>query len=213
MLIEYKFTSQSGQEIEGLRTELDRNYADEETALVFIPNMESDTGGYFELNLRKDEQGHLTGGGYVCEYDSEDDSQESYINTEITLEVTEHDFDEPLAKANEMLKPHQMEIVLEYDGEMYWSVGLKDYGRQRTDWFSEGDFDHEVAGEINECLVHALARAENPELWQEPQTTAEKIRSLWESLSAEEQVDMLVEFYQDLMDADKDRFLEETGNS
>jgi len=212
MIIEYKFTTRDGREIEGMRTELDRNYPDEEQALVLIADDDSDTGGYFELNLRKDEQGRLTGGGYMAEYDSEDDSEPAYINTDIMLDVTEHDFDETLREANEKLKPHKMEIVLEYDGEGYWSVGLKDYGRDRTDWYSEGDFELEVAGEINECLVHALVRAENPELWQQMQDKMAQIRQLWESLTGMEKVDLMVEFYYGLMDGEKDRFLRETEN-
>lgn len=212
MLIEYKFTTQDGREIEGLRTELDRNYDDEETALVFIHNDESDTGGYFELNLRKDEQGHFTGGGYVCEYDCEEDSEPAYINTDIELEVIEHDFDETLAKANEQLKPFGKRIVVDYDGEGYWSVGSTDMDGSNPDYYAEGEFEHEVRGDINECLVHVLARVKNPELWQQGQDKMAQIRQLWESLTGMEQVDLMVEFYYGLMDGEKDRFLSETGN-
>jgi len=212
MIIEYKFTTQDGREIEGMRTELDRNYPDEEQALVLIADDESDTGGYFELNLRKDEAGRLTGGGYMAEYDSEDDSEPAYINMEITLEVTEHDFDETLRKANETLQPFGKRIVTDYDGECYWSVGSTDMDGSNPDWYVEADFEHEVRADINECLVHVLARVKNPELWQQGQDKMAQIRQLWESLTGTEQVDLMVEFYYGLMDGEKDRFLRETEN-
>ena len=212
MIIEYKFTTQDGREIEGMRTELDRNYPDEEQALVLIADDESDTGGYFELNLRKDEAGRLTGGGYMAEYDSEDDSEPAYINMEITLEVTEHDFDETLRKANETLQPFGKRIVTDYDGECYWSVGSTDMDGSNPDWYVEADFEHEVRADINECLVHVLARVKNPELWQQGQDKMAQIRQLWESLAGTEQVDLMVEFYYGLMDGEKDRFLRETEN-
>lgn len=212
MIINFKFMSKDGQEIEGMRTKIDRNYDDEETALVFIQNEESDTGGYFELNLRKDEQGEFTGGGYMAEYDSEDDSEPSYINTEIELEVIKHDFDETLREANETLRPFGKRIVTDYDGEGYWSVGSTDMDGSNPDYYAEGEFEHEVRADINECLVHVLARVKNPELWQQGQDKMAQIRQLWESLTGMEQVDLMVEFYYGLMDAEKDRFLSETGN-
>ena len=141
-----------------MRTELDRNYDDEETALVFIHNDESDTGGYFELNLRKDKQGHFTGGGYVCEYDCEEDSEPAYINTDIELEVIEHDFDETLREANEKLRPFGKRIVTDYDGECYWAVGSTDLDGGNPDYYVDGDFEHEVQPHIWECLAHVLAR-------------------------------------------------------
>jgi len=168
MIIEYKFTTQDGREIEGMRTELDRNYPDEEQALVLIADDESDTGGYFELNLRKDEAGRLTGGGYMAEYDSEDDSEPAYINTDIMLDVTEHDFDETLRKANETLRPFGKRIVADYDGEGYWAIASTDMDGSNPDYYAEGDFEHEVQGDINECLVHVLARVKNPEQCKEP---------------------------------------------
>ena len=213
MIINFKFTSFDGQIIEGMRTELDRNYPDEETALILVEDEHhADTEGYFELNIRKDKDGRLTQEGYVAEYESSDEAEAAHITELTLLEVVEHDFDETLREANETLQPHKMEIVLEYDGEGYWSVGLKDYGRCRTDWFSEGDFEHEVASEINECLVHALTRAEHPELWQQGQDKMAQMRQLWESLTGTEQVDLMVEFYYGLMDGEKDRFLSETEN-
>lgn len=212
MIIEYKFTTQDGREIEGMRTELDRNYPDEEQALVLIADDESDTGGYFELNLRKDETGRLTGGGYMAEYDSEDDSEPAYINTEIMLDVKEHDFDETLRKANETLRPFGKRIVADYDGDGYWAIASTDMDGSNPDYYAEGEFEHEVMGDINECLVHVLARVKNPELWRQGQDKMAQIRQLWESLTGTEQVDLMVEFYYGLMDGEKDRFLRETEN-
>jgi hypothetical protein len=212
MIIEYKFTTQDGREIEGMRTELDRNYPDEEQALVLIADDESDTGGYFELNIRKDKDGRLTGGGYMAEYDSEDDSEPAYVNTDIMLDVTEHDFDEVLREANETLQPFGKRIVTHDDGAGYWSVGSTDMDGSNPDYYAEGEFEHEVMGDINECLAHVLARVKNPELWQQVQDKMAQIRQLWESLTGMEQVDLMVEFYYGLMDGEKDRFLKETEN-
>lgn len=41
MIINYKFTSFDGQIIEGMRTEFDRNYDDEETAIFFVEDRKS----------------------------------------------------------------------------------------------------------------------------------------------------------------------------
>ena len=55
MKIEIKFKSASGYEYERMRTELDRNYSDEETALVFVEDEEDDdmVGAYYEVNIRE----------------------------------------------------------------------------------------------------------------------------------------------------------------
>lgn len=211
MLIEYNFTSKDGLEIEGLRTELDRNYADEEQALVFIHNDESDTGGYFELNIRKDETGHFTGGGYMAEYDGEQDSEPSYISDDITLVVTEHGFDEPLREANEKLKPFGKRIVVDYDGDGYWAIASTDMDGGNPDYYAGGMFEHEVTSCIQECLVHVLERVKNPELWQQQDRKAQ-IRQLWSLLDGTEQVDLMAEFYFGLTASDKDTFFKRTDN-
>ena len=41
----------------------------------------------------------------------------------------------------------------------------------------------------------------------------DKIREMWYNLSNDDKVDYLVEFYNDLTCAQKDKFLMETGNS
>lgn len=164
MIINFKFTSKDGQEIEGMRTELDRNYDDEETALVLIQNEESDTGGYFELNIYKHKNGSLISDGYVCEYDCEEDSKPAYINNDIKLTVTEHDFDETLTKANEKLKPFGKRIVVDYDGECYWAVGSTDMDGGHPDYYVDADFEHEVQAHIWECLAHVLAKVNDPNL-------------------------------------------------
>ena len=147
-----------------MRTELDRNYDDEEQALVIIKNDESDTGGYFELNLCKDDRGRFTGSGYMAEYDSENDCEPSFINMNIELEVIEHDFDETLAKANKELRPFGKKIVVDYDGEGYWAVGSTDMDGGNPDYYAENDFEHEVDADIWECLAHVLAKVNDPNL-------------------------------------------------
>lgn len=213
MIIRFKFTSFDGQEIEGMRTELDRNYPDEETALILVEDEHhADTEGYFELNIRKDEQGRLTQEGYVAEYESSDEAETAHITELTLLEVVEHDFDETLREANETLQPFGKRIVTDYDGEGYWSVGSTDMDGSNPDYYAEGEFEHEVRDDINECLAHVLARVKNPELWQQVQDKMAQIRQLWESLAGMEQVDLMVEFYYGLMDGEKDRFLKETEN-
>ena len=213
MIIRFKFTSFDGQIVEGMRTELDRNYPDEETALILVEDEHhADTDGYFELNIRKDKDGRLTQDGYVAEYESSDEAEAAHITELTLLEVTEHDFDETLREANETLQPFGKRIVTDYDGEGYWSVGSTDMDGSNPDWYADADFEHEVRSSINECLAHVLARVKNPELWQQGQDKMAQIRQLWESLTGMEQVDLMVEFYYGLMDAEKDRFLSETEN-
>jgi len=103
MVIKYKFTSFDGQKIEGMRTELDRNYDDEEYALIFIEDENHmNTEGYFELNILKDEDGKLKSEGYVAEYIDSNQTEAEHI-TDVELEVVNHDFDATLAEANEVL--------------------------------------------------------------------------------------------------------------
>ena len=169
MIINFKFTSFDGQIVEGMRTELDRNYDDEETAIIFVEDEHhADTEGYFEVNIRKDKDGRLTQEGYVAEYESSDEAETAHITELTMLEVVEHDFDETLRKANETLQPFGKRIVTDYDGEGYWSVGSTDMDGSNSDWYVEADFEHEVQGDINECLVHVLARVKNPEQCKEP---------------------------------------------
>ena len=196
-----------------MRTELDRNYPDEETALIFMEDEHhADTKGYFELNIRKDKDGRLTQEGYVAEYESSDDAETAHITELTLLEVVEHDFDETLREANEKLQPFGKRIVTDYDGEGYWSVGSTDMDGSNPDYYADADFEHEVRADINGCLAHVLAMVKNPELWQQGQDKMAQIRQLWESLTGTEQVDLMVEFYYGLMDAEKDRFLSETEN-
>ena len=44
-------------------------------------------------------------------------------------------------------------------------------------------------------------------------TPQENIKWYWGDLSSEEKVDVLVELYESLYDAEKDEFLRETGNN
>ncbi|MBQ8713105.1 MAG: hypothetical protein IJ551_09860 [Prevotella sp.] len=177
MIIEYKFKTQGGATVEGMRTELDRNYSDEETALVFIDNEADDTGGYFELNVRKDAEGHLLPEGYAAYYADTDQTEPEYITEDVELHTTEHDFDETLARANETLLPYGMEIVLEYDGELYWAIASRQKGSCGDEqWYADGDFAHEVRDDIMECLVHVLARVNDPGLAKPSPVVKEKFK-------------------------------------
>ena len=148
MIIKYKFTSFDGQKIEGMRTELDRNYDDEEYALIFIEDENHmNTEGYFELNILKDEDGKLKSEGYVAEYIDSDQTEAEHI-TDVELEVVNHDFDATLAQANEVLLKDKKEILLEFDGEMYWHIDIQDKTTGEIISFAENDFESEVNDDI-----------------------------------------------------------------
>lgn len=213
MILKIKFKSAGGYEYETLRTEWDRNYEDESTAMVFVESEEDDFDGYYEVNMMKDADGKLTGSGYVCVYDSEDDTAPSSIIHDAELHLTEHGFDETLREANETLRPFGKRIFADYDGDSgYWSVGSTDMDGGNPDYYVDADLEHEVRGHITECLAHVLARVKNPDLWQQGQDRMAQIRQLWGQLNGMEQVDLMVEFYWHLMDGEKDRFLRETDN-
>ena len=108
MIINYKFTATNGRVYEGMRTEFDRNYPDEGTAMFFVEDEDNtDTEGYFEVNMIKDapEGGKLTGKAYVCEYPQSDMVNPANIleGDKVEIELIEHDFDE-LDKITERAK-------------------------------------------------------------------------------------------------------------
>ena len=162
MIIKFEFTDKFGHKYDGMRTEFDRNYDDEETAIFFVDN-DYDANAYFEVNIRKNEEGKPMAEGYVCDYASYDDCEPDNIINDIRLDVTLHDFDDILAKANKSLLQFGKEIVLEYDGEMYWAVGTQSKAKGKIKWYAENDFDTEVATDINECWAHTLAMAKAKE--------------------------------------------------
>ena len=157
MIINIKFKDNNGKLIETTRTEFDRNYDDEETAIIFIEKDATDTEGYYEVNVRKSEECKPLAEGYVCDYRSSDDTEPTDIINDVEIEVTLHDFDDVFAKANEDLNKQGMGIVLEYDGECYWNVGIKEIGKAAY-WYAENDFDTEVGNDINEAWAHARAK-------------------------------------------------------
>jgi hypothetical protein len=163
MIINIEFTTTRGYKYETMRTEFDRNYRDEEQALIFVESEEDDFNGYFEVNIRKDKQGKAISEGYVCEYASTEDSDPQTIYEDVKIEVKLHDFDDVVELANAELMDDGLQIVLEYDGECYWAIGVQDKQSGKIDWYAEGDFEHEVAQDINECWAHARAKAQSKE--------------------------------------------------
>lgn len=144
MIINYKFTSYDGQEIEGMRTEFDRNYDDEDTAIFFVEDEHhSDTEGYFEVNIRKDKDGRLMQEGYVAEYEDSNQTEAAHL-TDLQVTVIEHGFDETLRKANEILRTFGKRIVVDYDGECYFTVSSTDLDGSNPDCYVDGDFYLEV---------------------------------------------------------------------
>jgi hypothetical protein len=142
-----------------MRTEFDRNYQDEETAMIFIESEEDDFNGYFEVNVRK-VNGKAFSEGYVCEYASTEDSDPQAIYEDAKIDVTLHDFDNVVELANAELMDDGLQIVLEYDGEMYWAIGTQIKSSGEIKWFAEGDFEDEVQGDIYECWAHSKAMAD-----------------------------------------------------
>lgn len=159
MIINIEFTTARGYKYETMRTEFDRNYLDEEQALIFIESEEDDFNGYFEVNIRKDEQGKAISEGYVCEYASTEDSDPQTIYEDAKIEVKLHDFDDVVELANTELMQDGLQIVLEYDGECYWSIGTQIKATKEIKWFVSADFEDEVRGHIYECWAHARALA------------------------------------------------------
>lgn len=160
MIINNEFTTARGYKYETMRTEFDRNYEDEGTAIVFIQSEEDDFDGYYEVNVCKDkaEFGKLTENAYICVYDSEDETEPSQMIYDVAISLKEHDFDPILAKANADLLHYGLMIVLEYDGECYWAIGVEDKQSGKIDWYAENDYDSELAADINECWVHTRAK-------------------------------------------------------
>ena len=123
MILNYKFTASNGNVIEGMRTEFDRNYRDEQTAMFFIDNEQNPDGGYYEFNLIKDTDGKLTESAYVAEYPDKDATDPINIINNVEVELTEHDFDNTLKLANAVLAYYQMRIALDYDPDtQLWAI-------------------------------------------------------------------------------------------
>ena len=171
MIINIEFTTARGYKYETMRTEFDRNYRDEEQALIFIESEEDDFNGYFEVNVRK-VHGKPFSEGYVCEYASTDDTDPQTIYEDAKIDVKLHDFDDVVELANAELMDDGLQIVLEYDGECYWAIGTQIKATKEIKWFVEADFEDEVKGHIYECWAHANAMAkelakgdDKPKMW------------------------------------------------
>lgn len=118
-----------------------------------------------------------------------------------------------LDRANETLKPFGKQIIVENDGDDYFSIGSQDLDGSNYEMFACGDFEDEVASDINDCLAHLLARLKGGEKFKIGQVTMAKVRDMWKALDQTDQVDLMVEFYYALTDSEKDRFLRNTENS
>ena len=171
MIINIEFTTARGYKYETMRTEFDRNYRDEEQALIFVESEEDDFSGYFEVNVRKVD-GIPFSEGYVCEYASTDDADPQTIYNNVKIDVIRHSFDPILEIANTELMDDDLQIVLEYDGEMYWAIGTQIKATKEIKWFVSADLENEVQGHIYECWAHAIAMVkemakadDKPKMW------------------------------------------------
>lgn len=69
-------------------TELDRNFDDEQYALILMENEQSNTGGYYEINLLKSTElnGKFNGHAYVAEYTNNDDTMpKDLLDAKLTI--------------------------------------------------------------------------------------------------------------------------------
>ena len=69
-------------------TELDRNFDDEQYALILMENEQSNTGGYYEINLLKSAElnGKFNGKVYVAEYANDDDTMpKDFLDAKLTI--------------------------------------------------------------------------------------------------------------------------------
>lgn len=90
MIFEIQFVATDGDMYLVSRSleELDRNYDDEDYALILIDNPNSKEDGYFEINILKDKEvdGNFTGKAYVAEYKNTDDIMpETTYNANLTI--------------------------------------------------------------------------------------------------------------------------------
>ena len=153
MILNYKFTASNGKVIEGMRTEFDRDYRDEGTAIFFIDNDEN-PDGYYEFNLIKDNDGKLTQSAYVAVYPDEDAVTPDEIINKVDVELIEHDFDNTLKLANAVLSVYQMCIALEYDPESnLWSIGYEHFGKDDLQYDTNANRAEELDDMIRELAL------------------------------------------------------------
>ncbi len=105
-----------------MRTESDRDYRDEVTAIFFLDNDEN-PDGYYEFNLMKDDDGKLMAEAYVAEYPDSDAVNPDNLIEDVEVQLVLHDFDNTLKLANAVLSIYQMRIALDYDPETkLWAI-------------------------------------------------------------------------------------------
>lgn len=87
-------------------------------------------------------------------------------------EDEQHDFDDAVKLANAELMQNGLQIVLKYDGVMYWSVGIQIKATNEIKWHYMSDFEYEVRDHVFECWENArtmakeLAKADSkPKMW------------------------------------------------
>ena len=119
-----------------------------------------------------------------------------------------NDYETILKMANEDLASIGKQIVLDKDEDGTYSVLVQD-DHDNTDCFAEGYYEDELGELISEAWSHAKAGPKHRKTQAEKE---DEIRNLFKKLSRESRVDLLVEFYYDLDDYWKDKFLDGTGN-
>lgn len=153
MILNYKFTASNGKVIEGMRTEFDRDYRDEGTAIFFIDNDEN-PDGYYEFNLMKDDDGKLMAEAYVAEYPDSDAVNPDNLIEDVEVQLVLHDFDNTLKLANALLYTYQLVIVLDYEPESdLWSIGYEHFGKDDLQYDSNANRAEELDDMIRELAL------------------------------------------------------------
>ena len=116
--------------------------------------------------------------------------------------------------ANENLKQYgkEIQIVEHADEPGIYCIDVLDVDKDGNitgiDTYADNYDIDQLTELVNEAWAHVLAKVKGIGHVDPVQ----EIRNLWEKLDGTQKVDMMVEFFSDLLDAEKDRFLLETDN-
>lgn len=175
MLIEVSFKSSLGFDYHKIVTELDRNYDDEGYALIFIDSQESRFGGYYEVNILKDDNGNLKEeDAYVNGFDFKEDTEPCETINDVKVKITYQDFDNIVKKCKDKLAQIGNRLVIDYD-EMnkLFSVGVEDVFnsmlsddyRSVVNWLIIGASETELSGNLISTKVMEYISTYKNKMW------------------------------------------------
>ena len=173
MLIEVSFKSSLGFDYHEIVTELDRNYDDEPYALIFIDSQESRFGGYYEVNILKDDKGNLKEeDAYVNGFDFKEDTEPCETINDVKVKITYHDFDNIVKKCNDKLAQIGKRLVIDYDEKnKLFSVGirnifdLENVNDGSTEWLIIGASEAELLPSWISRRVNEVTELYKKKIW------------------------------------------------